>query len=282
MIVFPNAKVNLGLRILGRNEDNTPDMHTYKIPVELCDALEIVPSGNGESFTSSGIDKVSVADDNLCFKSYNLLARYYKLKKVRIHLHKMIPVSAGLGGGAANVAFTMSLLRRINSLRICDNELESLASIIRDDAPFFITNRPQLTTKLGHATHDFLHIKRYWVVIVNATDLNQNNKITIKASNKIEADSTEVTASGELLPPKDQIIGHENKWRDILPNDLEEIYYHRYPVLKDIRDAMYASGAFYASLAGTGFSVYGLFFEKVNLADLFPDMYVWQGRTLCY
>lgn len=282
MIVFPNAKVNLGLRILGHNNDGSPDVHTYKIPIELCDALEIVPSHKESCFTSTGYGFANAAAESICLKAYGLLSGYYQLKNACIHLHKMIPQSAGLGGGAADVAFTLTLLRRINNLKVCDGELETLSELIRCDAPFFITNRPQLTTKHGFATHSFLHIRRYWVVIVIPA-LNINLvKFQVCRHAEMALKEVSVPASGESLPEKNAIIGNERIWRDLLPNDLEALYFTKYPVLKEIRDALYASGAFYASLAGTGSAIYGLFFEKVFVRDLFPQMYVWQGYSLCY
>ncbi len=269
MIVFPNAKINLGLRILNKRPDGYHNLESYMIPVNFCDALEIVPSDNEFSYSSSGIPVDTNIEKNLVVIAWGQMSKVYNLKPVRIHLHKMIPMGSGLGGGSADAAFTVSLLRRLYDLKICNNELEKLSEGIGSDCPFFIINKPQKIEGKGRPTRHFLRLPKYFIVIV-IPDI----KISTSQAYSI------VKPSNEKLPEPDAILNHEDQWKHLLINDFEEVAFNLHPQLSTIKEDLYNAGAFYASMSGSGSSIYGLFNTKPQVDRFFKNHFVWSGETI--
>lgn len=269
MIVFPNAKINLGLRILRKRNDGYHDIQTYMVPVNFCDALEIVPSLDGFKFSTSGIPIDSKPDNNLCVQAYELMKQTYGVEPVKIHLHKVIPPGSGLGGGSSDAAFALTLLRKLFTLKFCDSELEGLAALLGSDCPFYILNKPQLIQHTGTPSHKFLRIKKYEVVIVIPPV-----HISTRWAYSV------ITPSGIEIPDAATIMADEDRWRELLINDFEEPVFQHYPQLKDIKDKLYKSGAFYASMSGSGSAVYGLFHETHDLEGKFEDCIVWKGQLI--
>ncbi|HLO91506.1 MAG TPA: 4-(cytidine 5'-diphospho)-2-C-methyl-D-erythritol kinase [Lentimicrobium sp.] len=270
MIAFPNAKINLGLRILRKRGDGYHDIQTYMVPVSMCDALEIVPSNEGFAYTGSGILVDGSEDSNLCVKAYRLYEKYYKVNTVKIHLHKIIPMGAGLGGGSSNGAFTLTLLRKLNNLKLCNAELEGMAALLGSDCPFFILNRPQLIEQTGVPTHKYLHIPQYHVVIV-VPDIHINTAWAYSI----------IKPSGVNIPDQEMLLNKEDNWPELLYNDFEEPVFSHFPVLSEIKKELYDAGAFYASMTGSGSAIYGLFKNKPEVTGRFNDHFVWVGKTLC-
>lgn len=268
MIVFPNAKINLGLRVLNKRSDGYHNIQSYMIPVRLCEALEIVPSADGFSFSSSGIPVSGPDEDNLCVKAFRLMEKNYHINPVKIHLHKIIPIGSGLGGGSADGAFTLTLLRRLYDLKICNNELEMMASMLGSDCPFFIINKPQMIEDTGKPTQKFIHLPSYHIVIVIPD-------VSISTSWAYSI----VKPLNEPLPAVESFINLEDKWSKLLINDFEEAVFKHYPVLAEIKETLYRSGAFYASMSGSGSAIFGLFRELPEISGLFPEYFVWSGTT---
>ncbi len=268
MIVFPNAKINLGLRIIDKRPDGYHNIDSYMIPVDFCDALEIVPSDNGFEFSSSGITIDGSSDDNLVVKAFNKMASAYNLKPVKIHLHKVIPAGAGLGGGSSDAAFTISLLRKLFDLKICNSELENVSEVLGCDCPFFITNKPQKIEGKGFATKQFLRLPEYQVVII-VPDLEISTAWAYSVAKP----------SNKSLPDPDQILNREDQWRDLLVNDFEEVIFNYHPQLAGIKNELYKAGAFYASMSGSGSAIYGLFKQPPQIPNKLSEFFVWQGMT---
>jgi len=268
MIVFPNAKINLGLRILNKRSDGYHNIQSYMIPVNLCDALEIVPSPDEFSFSSSGLPFSGPDEDNLCVKAFRLVEKNYHISPVRIHLHKIIPIGSGLGGGSSDAAFALTLLRRLFDLKLCNNELEMMASMLGSDCPFFIVNKPRLIEDTGKPTQKFLHLPTYHIVIV-IPDVQVSTAWAYGI----------VKPNNEPLPAMEALINHEDNWPELLINDFEGPVFKHYPVLAEIKETLYRSGAFYASMSGSGSAVFGLFRELPDVTGLFPACFVWQGTT---
>lgn len=270
MISFPNAKINLGLRILRKRRDGYHDIQSYMVPVSLCDALEIVPSNDGFSFSASGISVDCPDDLNLSVKAYQLFKQYYNINPVKIHLHKVIPAGAGLGGGSSNGAFTLSLLRRMFEMKLCNAELEGMAALLGSDCPFFIANKTQLIEGTGVPTHKYLQIPQYEVVIV-VPDIHISTSWAYRI----------IKPSGIAIADQDMLLNNEESWPELLFNDFEEPVFSKYPVISKIKQQLYAAGAFYASMSGSGSAVYGLFKNKPEITGLFNDHFVWVGKTIC-
>lgn len=267
MIVFPNAKINLGLRILGKRPDGYHNIQSYMIPVGLSDALELVPSDDFE-FSSTGLEVNVAIEDNICVKAFRLMESTYNVKPVKMHLHKIIPAGSGLGGGSSNGAFTLTILRKLYNLKLCNNELEIMAAMLGSDCPFFIANKPQMVEHTGRPTHKFLRLPQYHIVIVIPP-------FPISTAHAYSL----VKPSGKELPESSTLLKNESNWPELLVNDFEEPLFNLHPELHAIKNKLYQAGAFYASMSGSGSAIYGLFHNEPDLEGLFVGCFVWNGLT---
>jgi 4-diphosphocytidyl-2-C-methyl-D-erythritol kinase len=270
MIVFPNAKINLGLRVIRKREDGYHDLESYMVPIGLTDVLEIVPSEEGFSFSSTGLTIEGPEDQNLCVKAFKLLQRTYGIADVKIHLHKIIPMGSGLGGGSSDGAFTLSLLRKLFNLKFCNAELETLAAMLGSDCPFFIVNKPQLVTGKGMPTHKFIRMPNFHLVVIIPP-------VAVSTSWAY----SQMKPTGVPIPEPHEIIEREDRWTEFLINDFEGPIFKQYPVLAEVKQKLYDNGAFYASMSGSGSAVYGLFKEPVDCRREFEGMFYWQGTSGC-
>ena len=172
MIVFPNCKINLGLHILGKREDGFHNLETVFYPLLFRDALELIPATNNTTeieFTGSGLAVDGNVSDNLCVKAYYLLKKNFpQLPLVKIHLHKAIPMGAGLGGGSADAAFMLKLLNEKFNLNISTPQLLNYALELGSDCPFFIINKPCIATGRGEILEEIeVDLSAYKIVLIN-------------------------------------------------------------------------------------------------------------------
>ena len=272
MIFFPNCKINIGLSIVEkRKDDGYHNIESIFYPVDLCDVLEIRESNSSQdSFLISGLDIGNTsAQDNLCIKAVNLLREQYKsIPYLNIHLHKQIPAFAGLGGGSSDATFTLKLLDFLFNLGIEQEKMLSLAAQIGSDCSFFVKNKPTYVFFKGEKSKDItLDMSGYHIVLV---------KPDLKISTK-EAYSNVV--------PKPSNVDYENlpdikDWKGVLKNDFEDSLFPKYPVLKQIKDTLYNNGAIYASLSGSGATVYGIFEKEIETErlNLSQDTFIYQGK----
>lgn len=268
MIVFPNAKINAGLRVIKRRPDGYHDIETMMIPVTLADALEVTPSADGQfGFTSSGIAIDGATDANLCVKAFRLMQMRFGLPEVKIHLHKVIPIGAGLGGGSSDAAFTLKLLNRIFSLKLCNNDLREVAQELGSDCSFFIENRPCLATGKGEL-----------LTPVNA-DLNGFHVLIVKPGVSVSTTwaYSQVKPSGCHLPEAADFPSDPLQWQALLSNDFEEPVFETWPEIDAIKNQMLKLGAVYATMSGSGSAVYGLFRNKPDINGLFKGNFMWEG-----
>lgn len=264
MVTFPNCKINLGLNILQKRNDGFHDLATVFYPIELKDVLEIIPARNTEQqpssiqFTTSGLVVDGNSTDNICFKAYELLkADFPTLPAIEMHLHKAIPMGAGLGGGSADGAFTLKLLNDQFHLDLNQQQLINYALQLGSDCPFFIVNQPCFATSRGEKmTPIDLDLSAYTFVIVNP-GIHVNTGWAFK----------QITPS---VPSKSiqQIIQQPiETWKHELVNDFELPVATAYPEILNIKQELYLKGAVYASMSGSGSTVFGIFkkgTEKVN------------------
>src|SRR5688572_17906314 len=143
MVAFPHCKINLGLHVTSKREDGYHNIETCFYPVPWTDVLEIIPSKEF-SFSCSGAMIPGKEEDNLCIRAYRLLQNQYDLAPVKIHLHKVLPTGAGLGGGSSDAAFTLRLLNNVFELKLNSNQLRELASQLGSDCAFFMDDQPML------------------------------------------------------------------------------------------------------------------------------------------
>jgi 4-diphosphocytidyl-2-C-methyl-D-erythritol kinase len=269
MIVFPNAKINIGLRISGRRDDGFHNIETLMVPIKLADALEITPATDGQSgFTLSGIPLGGDIEANLCVKAFRLMQKRYKLPETKIHLHKVIPVGAGLGGGSSDAAFTLKLLNRLYMLKICNQELKDIATELGSDCPFFIENAPSLATGRGELLNIVnLNLKKFSILLVKP----QVSVSTAWAYNQVKPDGNKLTKGAKI--PSDP-----TEWNDLLINDFEQPVFKAYPEIAVIKKNLLEMGAMYAAMSGSGSAVFGLFDQLPDLNDRFDGMFVWGDK----
>lgn len=270
LVVFPNAKINLGLNILRKRPDGYHDIASCFVPVPYTDILEILPAQKF-SFASSGIPIPGNEKDNLCIKAYQLLQKDFQLPPVQIHLHKVIPIGAGLGGGSADASFTLRCLNEMFELYLDDFLLEEYAAKLGSDCPFFIRNEAVMAYGTGNE--------------FEAINLNWQNPYLLLATPAIHVATAEAYAGiqpdDSRTDPK-EIIEKKPlpKWKELLRNDFETTVFQKYPAIAGIKDRLYESGAIYASMSGSGASVFGIFEQQPETAleDYFSaDNTIWQG-----
>ena len=251
MIVFPNCKINLGLQILDKREDGFHNLETVFYPVPFRDALEIIPNNNAETeFTGTGLTVDGKAADNLCIKAYHLLKKDFpQLPAVKIHLHKTIPMGAGLGGGSADAAFMLNLLNSKFKLNLSTLQLLNYALQLGSDCPFFIINKPCYATGRGEILEEIpVDLSAYKVVLINP-GIHINTGWAF--SNIIPAPSKKSIKEIIQQPIK--------SWKDELINDFEKPVFTAHPQIKEVKETLYNQGAIYAAMSGSGSTVFGIF-----------------------
>lgn len=267
MLCFPNAKINLGLNIVRKRPDGYHDIETIFYPIPVKDALEIVPAERF-SFSQTGIPVDAPIEKNLVVKALNLLKSRYEVPELEVHLLKAIPFGAGLGGGSADAAFMLKLLNDHCGLHLPEDDLEELAASIGADCPFFIRNKPVFASGTGNIFEPVdLSLSGYHLCLV---------KPDVAVSTP-EAYSM-VTPVIPALSLKEIIRKPVEAWRELMINDFEESVFPKHPVIAGIKETLYEKGAIYASMSGSGSSVFGLFKEKTDLKELFDGCFVWEGE----
>jgi len=269
LILFSNCKINLGLHILDKRPDGYHNLETVFYPAKWFDALEIIqndPLKNDEfNLQASGINLPINKQENHCYKAYYLLKKDFPhLPSITLHLHKTIPFGAGLGGGSANAAFTLLLLNKKFRLGLNSNQLEKYALAIGSDCPFFIKNIPCLATGRGEVFFPItLALSQYKIVIINP----QIHIATGWAFSQLKKRETRVSIAQAIEQPIET-------WKENLTNDFEEPIFEAHPEIKNIKDQLYQSGALYASLSGSGSSVFGIFNSEVQPSLNLPQQYL--------
>ena len=269
MISFPNSKINLGLHILQKRSDGYHDIETIFHPVPLTDALEILPNAEaGRKFSLplsiSGNPVEGDSSSNICVKAYRLLKREFPtLPAVRMHLHKNIPSGGGLGGGSADGAFALVMLNRMFSLGLSEQDLRELGAELGSDCPFFILNRTCLARGRGEILEPLeLDLSAYRFLIVNPGI----HIATGRAFLDVRPETPE-------RPLKEIIADPVERWRDSLCNDFEKTIFPQFRELVEIKDELYRSGAVYASMTGSGSTMYGMFRHEMQPQPTFPPHY---------
>lgn len=251
MLSFPNCKINLGLHILGKRDDGFHNLETVFYPVPFKDALELIPSTNtGIEFTATGLAVDGNAADNLCVKAYHLLKKDFpEIPTIKIHLHKAIPLGAGLGGGSADAAFMLKLLNEKFKLNLSTDQLINYALQLGSDCPFFIINKPCLATGRGEMLEEIaVDLSAYKIVLINP-GIHINTGWAF----------SNISPAQPARSIKEIIQQPVNTWKDELKNDFESAVFTAHPAIKEIKEALYTQGAVYAAMSGSGSTVFGIF-----------------------
>ncbi|UAY53168.1 4-(cytidine 5'-diphospho)-2-C-methyl-D-erythritol kinase [Ferruginibacter albus] len=267
MLSFPNCKINLGLHILGKREDGFHNLETIFYPVPIKDVLEILPNPNATQdiiFTNTGLIAEQDTEKNICSKAYHLLKKDFpQLPAIKMHLHKTIPLGAGLGGGSADGSFTLNLLNEKFQLGLSSQQLIEYALQLGSDCPFFIINKPCVATGRGEILEEIrIDLSNYQLVLVNP-GIHVN---TGWAFSQLKNFTPESSLKQIIQQP---VI----YWKELLKNDFEEPVFRQHPAIQLIKDKLYQQGAVYAAMSGSGSSMFGLFEKGQILRNEFDRNY---------
>lgn len=258
MLRFPNAKINIGLFITEKRTDGYHNLETVFYPVKVKDALEII-SSDETGMHLSGLAVEGASGNNLVWKAYKLLQKDFPklVNPLDIYLHKAIPMGAGLGGGSADGAFMLLMLNDFFGLNIPPDTLESYALQLGSDCPFFIRNKPVFAGGRGEIMKEIqLNLDDYSIQLI-CPDLHMSTADAFKGIVP-QAASFNLNEIGTL---------NIKDWKNYIHNDFEKTLFPHYPTLLQIKNQLYEQGAIYASLSGTGSTVYGIF-EKGKKAEI--------------
>jgi 4-diphosphocytidyl-2-C-methyl-D-erythritol kinase len=267
MLVFPKAKINIGLSITGKRSDGYHNIETIFYPVSLCDALEIVVNTKGSDrdvLTLTGYDLPGSAEENLVIRSVRKLRESFSIPFLKIHLHKSIPSGAGLGGGSSDAAFMLKTLDKLFGLSLSTDKLKSIASGMGSDCPFFIDCQPSFAYGRGEILVPVSSVlSGFYGVLLNPG---------ISVSTKEAYDNCLPSVPGTSL---NELINRPvTEWKELVINDFEKTIFKRHPQIKMIRQALYDTGAVYSSMSGSGSVVYGIFNERPVIPDTFKKLVI--------
>jgi 4-diphosphocytidyl-2-C-methyl-D-erythritol kinase len=270
MIIFPKAKINLGLRITRKRPDGYHDIDTLFYPVSLSDALEFVISPlptNNDILTVTGIDTGSDNDNNLIIITLRKLREKYSIPFLKIHLHKVIPVGAGLGGGSSDAAFLLKAINRRFELAIDEESLKATALKLGSDCPFFVdcvpasgSGRGEILTPIRPVLTGYYILLLNPGIVINTREAFQECLPGYPSTNLSQLIERPVT-----------------EWRGLILNDFENFAFRNYPLIGELKEELYKSGAFFSLMSGSGSTVYGLFSEKPPIPGKLRRFVIWEG-----
>ena len=248
MIVFPNAKINIGLHVVSKRDDGYHNIETIFYPVKMYDVLEFVISEETE-LSTTGIKIDGNTNDNLILKAYRILKHDFNLPEIKFHLHKVIPLGAGLGGGSSDAAFTLKALNSFFNLNISTEKLKYYAALIGADCPFFIDNKPAFANETGNKLSPInIDLTQYEIVILSPP-------VMVSTA---EAYKNIVSAKPDFDLQDLCRLPIEN-WKETVVNDFEKYVFRTLPIVQNLKENLYEAGAIYASMSGSGSAVYGIF-----------------------
>jgi 4-diphosphocytidyl-2-C-methyl-D-erythritol kinase len=270
MVVFPKAKINIGLRIIEKRPDGFHNLQTIFYPVCLCDALEFVDSErlvNKDKLIVTGLLSDSIPEENLVIKAVRKLREKYKFPFLKIHLHKAIPIGAGLGGGSSDGASILKAVNKFFSLKIRSEELKEIALSLGSDCPFFIENIPAFAEGRGEIMKPVKPVPVNHHLLIVSPGIAINTKAAYLDCRPSQQDTN-------LQEYYNRDI---YEWKDLIINDFEESIFIRYPLIADLKANLYKIGALYSSLSGSGSSVYGIFDRKPDIPDSLKKYVLYSG-----
>jgi 4-diphosphocytidyl-2-C-methyl-D-erythritol kinase len=253
MIVFPNAKINLGLFITEKRTDGFHNLESLFLPIPLCDILEVTVTTEDTSLVCTGESSDIPTEKNIVYKAWKLLQECYGIGPVKIHLHKIIPSGAGMGGGSSDGTFMLKALNELFNLNLSIDRLEELSAQLGSDCPFFVQNKAALISGRGE--------------VVNPVDFSLGGKYLVVVNPGIHI-STAQAFKGIQPQPSNfdwKKLIESQELNKTLSNDFEPQVFKLFPEIQIIKERLLNAGAYYASMSGTGSTVYGIFNEKPEI-----------------
>jgi 4-diphosphocytidyl-2-C-methyl-D-erythritol kinase len=260
MLVFPNAKINLGLHVVDKRPDGYHSIETVFFPVNWQDALEIIENPDSSIpfiFSQSGLAISGEIENNLIYKAWKLIAGQKKCPPLKVHLHKNIPMGAGLGGGSADAAFFINALNDLLQLGYSTGERIRMARQLGSDCAFFIQNKPAFAHGRGDELEDLaIDLSGYYILVVHPGIRSSTAEAYSGIVPKLPAaDLRKLMVNTPLAA-----------WKNQLVNDFEPGLFKKYPQIAGLKQALYNAGAVYASMSGSGSAVFGIFDQEPALS----------------
>lgn len=273
MIVFPNAKINLGLNVLARRQDGYHDIESVMVPIPVHDVLEaVIDPGLAPDtlvYTRTGLAIPGAVETDLCYKAVRRIQKEHRLPGLRLHLHKVIPMGAGLGGGSSDGAHALMMVNTLCALGLTPQQLANLALELGSDCPFFVLDRPCAVRGRGEQlTPIDLDLRGIWMVLTNPG-------IHVGTA-EVYRNTPPTGVSWDLEDSARR--EHMHQWSATLPNTMEPYVLRTHPVVADLKQTLVEQGAFYAAMSGSGSSVFGLFEEEPTEAVLPNSTSMWKIR----
>lgn len=254
MIHFAPAKINIGLHVLSKRADGFHNLDSLFYPIPWYDVVEIIPSDKC-SVQMYHFNETVELHKNLAFRAWQVLAQRYSIAPVAIHIMKSIPSGAGLGGGSSNAASVFTLMNEFFQLHLSDSDLAALSLEVGSDCPFFLYQKPAFVSGRGEFMKPAPELlKGYYILVVKPVSLSDG----VKGIATAEAYAS--ITPGDKRPEIETLVKMPlHEWRHYIENDFQSLMVKKYPELSDILNTLYASGALYASMSGTGSALYGIF-----------------------
>ena len=273
MYILPNAKINIGLNVVSKRLDGYHDLQTVFYPIPITDAIEIKTLEKSTvpyEFFSSGIPIPGGIENNLIVKVFLELKKEYNLPPLSINIAKHIPIEAGLGGGSSDCAHMMKLLNEFFSLGLSDEDMEKKVSRFGADCAFFIRNKPVFAEGLGDTFSQIdISLKDYFIVLVKP-DISISTRQAFSAiiPHNPNNDLKNILSTEPI-----------SQWKYKISNIFERSIFPLFPNLQVIKETLYDIGAIYASMSGSGSTIYGIFDRPIeNLCSIFPDCFTYSHR----
>ena len=275
MILYPNAKINIGLNVVEKRADGYHNLETVFYPINLLDALEITTDEHQADSVKLKVSGEAIAgrpSDNLVMKACNLMRSMFpeKIERLSVHLHKHIPTGAGLGGGSSDAAFTIKALNEKFSLGMSVDQMEQLSAQLGADCPFFIKNQPVFAEGIGDIFTDIDIVLKGKILVLVKPDISVS---TADAYSLVSPHKPQQSLRESLRLPVEE-------WKNHVVNDFESSVFKKFPEIAAIKDRLYDLGALYASMSGSGSAVYGIFNQPVQYVDEFFAVYFCRQREL--
>lgn len=261
MKLHPCAKINLGLNIVSKRPDGYHNLETVFYPVPITDTMEIGPGEHdGLTLSLQGATIEGELEKNLVYKAYQLLRADFNIPPLHITLDKRIPMQAGMGGGSSDGAYALRLINDYCNLSLSSEQMEQYAARLGADCAFFIKAEPAYAEGIGELlTPLYFSLADYYIAVVKP-DIAVSTREAFANIRPCRPDKNcrEVVLSQPI-----------ETWRQDLINDFEASIFPQYPRIAEIKQQLYDAGALYASMTGSGSSVFGIFADKPVLS--FPQ-----------
>lgn len=259
MVVFPNCKLNLGLYVTRKRNDGYHDLLTCFYPLNWCDALEVTETKVGDpafSFVSSGRLIAGGLEENLIYKCWQIIQADYQLPPLSVHLHKNIPMGAGLGGGSSDAAFFLNLLDQKFELKMAMDYKMQIAAKLGSDCPFFLLNKPVQASGRGEIFQPSQVSLHSYFILCIFPEIHSNTRLAFAA----------IQPRQPIHPLVESLQLPIEQWASTLFNDFEEPVFSQHPILRSLKESLYKAGALYASMSGSGSAIYGIFRVQPDLS----------------